>query len=336
MAHQSGIRVSEALARAFHEALASDTTRAIKVNIVAESLDNTATLAAQGSFADDMAGIPGLLEPGQPSYVLVRQEQGRWLVCSYVPDTAPVRSKMLYASSKAALTKGLGESLFVDEIFGTTPDEFSTEGYARHRRHQESQAPLTEREQEMQRVRDMEAREAHPVTMDSRRMHVSGAKVPFADNLPDALHRYRQGSINLLTLLFDTEREVFDVDQQTDIQDHAELVSCVPEDSPRYILYWLNSSTSVFVYSCPSASNIKERMVYSSFKYGFLVTIKDMGIDVHAKIEVDNPREDLAPESLLDEVAERTRLPAKHAHIAKPKFSRPAPPARRPRTTADN
>ncbi|KAJ2003262.1 Twinfilin-1, partial [Coemansia sp. S85] len=170
MAHQSGIRVSAELSATFVDALGSNSVRALKISIVNDSLEKSDTVAIQGTLDEDFALIPQLLEASEPCYLLVRLDEeahGKWLIGTYVPDSAKVRAKMLYASSKAALTKSLGESYFVDDIFGTTREEFSPAGYRQHRRHVESSAPLTEREEEMQRIRQMESSAAETPTMDT-------------------------------------------------------------------------------------------------------------------------------------------------------------------------
>ncbi|KAI7822286.1 hypothetical protein BX661DRAFT_145996 [Kickxella alabastrina] len=337
MAHQSGISVSDNLSAVFREALSGEHTRAIKVSIANERLEATATQAVQGTFEDDFAHLSQLLDATLPSYILVCFDTddsliAKWLLCTYVPDAAPVRAKMLYASSKASLTKCLGESYFSDEVFGTTMEEFSADGYRQHRRHVESGAPLTEREEEMQRVRDIESSAAEVPTMDTRRNHVSGATIALSSDAEQALAEYAAGSVNLVTLSFDIENEQFVLDRCESLQSHEELTKCLPVDSPRYVLYWYGSSTSLFVYSCPTTSSIRERMIFSSFKYGFLVTIKGMGIGFDVKLEIDNPTAELSAEALAEEVGARTAAVAANAHVTQPKFKRPAPPGRRPRT----
>ncbi|KAJ2705401.1 Twinfilin-1 [Coemansia sp. IMI 203386] len=341
MAHQSGIRVSENLSAVFVDALASNAVRAIRVNITGESLEATATHPTQNGFEQDFAAIGDLLQDTDPSYLLVRLDSNesnshdtgtKWLLCTHVPDTAAVRAKMLYASSKASLTKTLGESYFVDEIFGTTKDEFTIDGYRMHRRHVESSAPLTERELEMQRIKDIESSAAEAPTMDSRRSHVEERKLNMTDEVKDALNEYAAGSVNFVMLAFDFPTESFVLDRMDSLQSHEELAQTVPRDEPRFLLYWYDSSTSVFVYSCPTASNIRHRMVYSASKYGFLVTVQKMGVRVDVKLEVDAPAQDLAPDALAEEVGSRTKAAAPKAHITQQKFKRPAPPSRRPRT----
>ena len=94
--------------------------------------------------------MKAFLEENVPAYILYRLDSRsssghyEWLIMSYVPDKAKVpfvaksnfkktnfmfisfahrlpkvRDKMLYASTRAALTKDLGDSRFVDSMYGT-------------------------------------------------------------------------------------------------------------------------------------------------------------------------------------------------------------------------
>ncbi|KAJ2259125.1 Twinfilin-1 [Coemansia sp. RSA 455] len=334
MTHQSGIRVSAELSSAFIDALSSNSVRALKISIVNESLETTDTIQIQGTLEEDFAQLPQLLDASEPCYLLVRlddETSGKWLIGTYVPDSAKVRAKMLYASSKAAVTKSLGESYFVDDIFGTTREEFSPAGYRQHRRHVESSAPLTEREEEMQRIREMESSAAETPTMDTRRQHVSGATVAMNDELRLALGEYIRGSTNFVLVAWDPATESFVLDRKAWLESPAELMQAVAQDSPCYAFYWYGGSTSLFVYSCPSTSNVRQRMVYSSFKYGFLVTVKQMGVNVHVKMEVDSIDE-LSAAAIAEEVEAKAAEEApRAAPSTQPKFKRPAPPGR-PRT----
>ena len=66
------------------------------------------------------------LDETTPSYILIRLDDKantgnyNWLFLSYVPDNAKVRDKMIYASTRASLTKELGDNHFTDSIYGTT------------------------------------------------------------------------------------------------------------------------------------------------------------------------------------------------------------------------
>lgn len=73
----------------------------------------------------DYTKITDFFEPATPAYVLVRLDEKdtkggyNWLFLCYVPDNAKVRDKMLYASTRASLTKSLGDSHFTDSVYGT-------------------------------------------------------------------------------------------------------------------------------------------------------------------------------------------------------------------------
>ncbi|KAJ1721044.1 Twinfilin-1 [Coemansia biformis] len=337
MAHQSGIRVSDGLAERFHSALSDAAVRAIKVTIAGEELEASGGVAAQGTLADDLARVPALLDATEPCYLLVRLDlaendgaaTSRWLLAAYLPDAAHVRAKMLYASSKAALAKSLGESYFVDDMFGTTPDEFSPGGYQRHRRHVEAAAPLTEREKEMERIRDLESNSALP-TMDSRRTHLSEAPQLLDPEAEEAMGRFATGAVNFVLLAIDMSAEAVKLVREDSLQSHDELARLVPGDTPSYVLYWYDSATSVFIYSCPSASSVRERMVYSTFRRGFTANAEKLGINMDIRFEFDSPA-DITAAALADEVAARTAPAPRPVAATQQKFKRPAPPSRRPR-----
>lgn len=100
------------------------------------------------------------------------------------------------------------------------------------------------------------------------------------------------------------------------------------------------SPQTVFVYSCPPSSKIKQKMVYSSSKAGFLNYIeKDVGITLARKYEVDGPREitdDLIEPDLASAAsAAKSGSASAAAAATKLAFKRPVAPGR-PRSAAAN
>ncbi|PIA18550.1 actin depolymerizing protein [Coemansia reversa NRRL 1564] len=335
MAHQSGIRVSDDLLSKFRVELSEDATlRTIKVGILNEELYVTGEHQLQGTLLEDLERVPELLNDTEPCYVLVRldYEENRWLLATYVPDNAQVRDKMLYASTKASLTKGLGESYFVDNMFGTVRSEFSSEGYQTHRRHVESTAPLTEREEEMIRIKDMENSVMDAPTMDSRRSHVSQNSYPLQDQAEDAMKKFAKGMVNFVLLCVDSEEELVKLVREDTLQSHGELAQVIPKDMPTYTLYWYDSTTSIFIYTCPLTTSVRERMVCSTFRQGFTESARDMDINVDIRLEFDNPVE-ITPAALSEEVSAKASS-AQPPAVPLQKFKRPAPPNRRPRAMA--
>ncbi|KAG8976687.1 Twinfilin-1, partial [Tulasnella sp. 427] len=122
MSAASGISASEDLLREFSNALTDPSVRFLKIAIQNEAL------VPQGSWpgsandlSRDLAQLDEILLPDVPAYILARLDTGSdWLFISYVPDTAKVRDKMLYASSRAALTKALGGQAVKDSLFATS------------------------------------------------------------------------------------------------------------------------------------------------------------------------------------------------------------------------
>ena len=70
------------------------------------------------------------------------------------------------------------------------------------------------------------------------------------------------------------------------------LASSISNTEPRYSFFRYSQHTEgseqspiVFIYTCPSGSKIKERMVYASTKQGFLASMSsDMGLEIAKKV----------------------------------------------------
>jgi twinfilin-like protein len=105
---------------------------------------------------------------------------------TYVPDTAPVRQKMLFASTRLTLVRELGSEHFRDTFFATTPEELSPAGFDRHDAHSAVEAPLTEEEKSLGEVRRAE-QEAGMGTR-TREIHLSkNLATPVAEDAVRAL-----------------------------------------------------------------------------------------------------------------------------------------------------
>ncbi|KAF9963142.1 Twinfilin-1, partial [Modicella reniformis] len=122
--NQTGIRVSEPLSEAWRQATAKgSTTRAIKITIHEEStLEEDGIAHINDTLKNDWDFVKNNLVDKQPSYFVVRHEEGGskdWLLLCFIPDNASVRQKMIYAATRASLTKDLGDSNFLESISGT-------------------------------------------------------------------------------------------------------------------------------------------------------------------------------------------------------------------------
>jgi twinfilin-like protein len=96
---------------------------------------------------------------------------------------------MLYASSKATLTKTLGQAQFTDSVYATQANELTLSAYKKHLESKAAGGPLTETEKMLAQVK-MEEQEAEQI--QTRRTPVASARVtaPIDDEAKAALDKF--------------------------------------------------------------------------------------------------------------------------------------------------
>ncbi|GAA5879483.1 hypothetical protein JCM1840_003424 [Sporobolomyces johnsonii] len=386
MAAQSGIGPSAELQSAWSAALQQGTTRLFKPTdhptLSSKQIaikDEQLVPAGQWSGTQPSDGEPaekalerdfalfnaeGAVEDNVPAYYLVRLAStptSAWLFISYVPDAAPVRSKMLYASTRATLVRSLGDSRFETSIFATGKADLTYTSYLSHLTHDAASAPLTAREQEMAAIRAAEAATAEqdgddPRAQQGRSMIFGtnetkgGAKdaLPWTDEAKEAVKGLKEEGGRNVEIDVGKEQVVLAETQPTDLT--------LPPSSPCYFFY-RHPAGIVLIYSCPPSSPIKSRLVYSSTVLTFykFATPEFTGVQVLKKLETDDPAEvtpfwvdeELGPlatptptptsstpdaSSSTDEAERATRTGAGGAPLPKEDtkgFARPSRPGRR-------
>lgn len=96
------------------------------------------TLFAAGTFEEDLTQLDEVLKDNVAAYILLRRYEtgdAPFVAVIYVPDTANVRQKMLFASTRNTLLRELGTEKFRESIFATTKDELTAEGFQKHEAH---------------------------------------------------------------------------------------------------------------------------------------------------------------------------------------------------------
>ncbi len=196
---------SQELQTAFQTLVSSHNQRGLLCTISKESLTPLRVLEpATSSFADDLSLLEPHLQPKEALYIILRRypssESAPFVAITYVPDAAPVRQKMLFASTRLTLTRELGIERFRETIFATTKDELTPQGFEKHDRHTKLEAPLTEEEQSLGEVKRKEAEEGRG--MNERKSHVSsGVSMPVSDEALQALKGLASGGDNLIQLV---------------------------------------------------------------------------------------------------------------------------------------
>ncbi|RUS21474.1 hypothetical protein BC937DRAFT_92609 [Endogone sp. FLAS-F59071] len=279
--------VSDELAQAFADAVKAQDVRVMRISIV-----------------KDFNTIQNYLEPTTPSFVLYRLDtkspssgEYEWLFLSYVPDVAKVRDKMLYASTRATLTKELGDYRFKDSMYGTNVEEFTLDGYKKHKRHQNADAPLTARERELAEIKAIEAKEASNAQGTTvRKTYAAGVSFPLSEQALEAVRELakdkEERAHNFVQLHIEPSKEIIELTEANRVE-AASLAGAIPDNTPRFTLFvWErelngeNVDSLVFIYTCPSASKIRERMVYSSCRASVVTVIEAEGLNIAKKVHI--------------------------------------------------
>lgn len=245
---------------------------------------------------------------------------------------------MLFASTRLTLVRELGIERFRETIFATEKEELTAEGWAKHEAHESLDAPLTEEESGLKGVKEAEAQESQG-TM-GRRGHVSNkVNVPIGEGVLEALRLLNEDGCRgtLVQLKYVLPDETIQLDSSTDNVALSDVGSTINATEPRYTFYSHPSPslpaadgepTILFIYSCPSTSKVKERMIYSTGKsFTRLVAERDAGIAVTKSLEATDPREDLTVEVLGGGKADEQN--GEESKAAGRGFARPKRPGRR-------
>lgn len=358
MSARSGITASTELLDAFKN---------FDVNaLVIRVSDDSTTLIPDEEFpqpsssdkSEVLKGLHGYFKEKypQPGYIIVPEDEGSYAFISFIPDTAPIRQKMLYASTKNTLIQQLGSNQFKKShlLAWTELDELNLKNYENSSSIQQDDSnALTSEEKMMKEINSLQTlslAESGLTSQDSFKkelasMHgesetaagssIGGALLfdvePSLKEEFEALPNFKNSG-NLVTFNIDVPNETV---KKTSSSSNVELNSLVDHltkavDSssphPQFAIYNYNSNKIAFIYSCPSGSKVKDRMIYASNRQGLISFIKsfaDEGVVVDKVLEVGDLDElelnDLKPEVNQPLSTSRQNL----------KFNKPKGPRRR-------
>lgn len=158
--------------------------------------------SAAPTFEGNLAGLQPHIKPNAALYLILRRFEAapRLLAVTYVPDAAPVRQKMLFASTRLTLVRELGTEHFRDTIFVTTADELSERGFQKLDAHNKLEAPLTEEERTLGEVKRAE-QEVGSGT-GTREIHLSKSlSMPVAEEAIATMKEICQGGERVVVML---------------------------------------------------------------------------------------------------------------------------------------
>jgi twinfilin-like protein len=284
-------------------------------------------------FIKDLHQLQPHVSPTQAAYILLKVEPSApdgYIAITFVPNSAPVRQKMLFASTRLTLVRELGIERFRSTIFATEVEELTAEGWAKHEKHEALPAPMTTEEAGLASAKEAEARESQGTS--TRRGHVSSTvNVPTGDGVLEALQSLKEEDCKgtLVQLKFELPNETLTLDSSMDNVSQDMVGKLISPTEPRYSFYSLPNAPEpqiIFIYTCPTQSKIKERMVYSTSKsWTRIVAERDADIAIAKSLEATEPSELEA--DAFGEVAPAE--PAATESTPRAGFSRPKRPGRR-------
>ncbi|KAL1877520.1 Twinfilin-1 [Diaporthe australafricana] len=337
---QSGISASQELTSKFNDLLQSDEHFGLLATIENESLTPVSlltTTSPSASFADNINALvlPALADTESLYLLLKRYDSApRLTAVSYIPDTAKVRQKMLFASTRLTLVRELGREHFRETIFATTRDELTPEGFEKHDKHEKLEAPLTEEERSLEDVKQAEAVEGSRGGTASREIHLGQRmNMPVLEDALAALKELgAEGGRSLVTLKINPETEKVELvpDSNSSPTSITELVSGISTTEPRFTFFRYeheyagsNGAPLLFFYTCPMTPGrraIKDRMMYPLMKRAVLeMAGSECGLEVEKKFEVEEPSE-ITEDGVISELHPKVE--------ARKGFSRPKRPGR--------
>ncbi|KAF2270110.1 actin depolymerizing protein [Lojkania enalia] len=321
---QSGISASEELRSAFQTLATSTVQRGLLATISKESIIPGPLIPSTSpSFLSDLSNLSPHIKSNEALYILLRRADDlssvdkSLVAVTYVPNSAPVRQKMLFASTRLTLVRELGGEHFSESVLCTEADELSASGWEKHLAHTASDNPLTEEEQTLQDVKEAEALESRG-TRGQGLAQGGRIAVRADENIAEALRGLNGGGDNLVQLRIDAGSETLQLVSSATTS-AAGLKSAIEGYEPRFSFYRHDdpASSIVFISTCPSGAKIKERMLYAASR-GNVISLaqQEGGLKVEKKIEATNPDE-VTEQVIADEF--KTEAVEEKKGFAKPK-----------------
>lgn len=321
MSTQSGITISSQLNDAYKNLstnsaliikLSSDFTELIPDQIITGS-DNTTSTTKDITILEPM--FEKLInqisqEFPHPSYIVISYNSNQYFI-SFIPDIAPIKQKMLYASTKNSLITSLGGNKLIKKFAWTELDELTLNYFLKSidddqgsnikkEEEEELNSLLTEDEITLQKLNNLSLYS----TTNHHHHHGFKKKLPsmtnddgsttgsgnadqdilykFTPELTEQLQSIIENSSpessndndnkkSLISFNIDTTKELLtlkSIDTQIEINQLIDTLNnhTSSKISPQYILYNYQIGKLAFIYSCPSGSSVKDRMIYASFK----------------------------------------------------------------------
>lgn len=258
---------------AIKESLAQSELRAVKVSVdpKAEKISKSGEVRATDDTQNDFDGLRLLVEDAAPCLILFRLDGPKqWALIAWTPDDAPVKMRMLTASSRGTVKGLLEAGTSIIEYACTEADEVTWKKF------KESSRELTESEKLASMT--MEERAEHEVKKDiaieqrSAPVKLAGmakvsAKVSesFESAVRQLVAAEHPRSVAVLAKIEDgTDAIVGEL--ISNVAGPADLKGKLPEDLPTYVLLGANQQSLMLMSWIPPLSKPAKKMKCSTLK----------------------------------------------------------------------
>ncbi|EEQ37489.1 putative Twinfilin protein [Clavispora lusitaniae] len=218
----------------------------------------------------------------QPGYAIFpRPEASDFVFIAFIPDSAPIRDKMLYASTKNTLIQQIGSGFFGKKynLALTELEELTPEHFAHATLTETDPSLFTEDERVLQSINSLQTlsvsqnpNSAFKKELPSMQGHSGNALFFEVDSKLDSVLRGNLEN-HLVVMNIDSSEHLVlaNVTENVSVESLVHSAQqAVTESTPSYIIFGYTHSKVSFIYSCPSGSKVRDRMVYAANKKGLL------------------------------------------------------------------
>ncbi|CAI4038775.1 hypothetical protein SMKI_06G1230 [Saccharomyces mikatae IFO 1815] len=284
MSTQSGIVAEQTLLHSLNENLSANGTVVVIAKISPDS-----TSVRQTQVTHNLEQLVQFASQGkEPLYIFYKPEGvAKYFFVSFIPDGSPVRSRMLYASTKNTLARQVGSNSLCTEqpLITDAQDLIDLKNFDNDRPATQNE-PLTQDEIMQIEINKQQAflRKNNSVKLVSQDSG-SPLSLTFRVNSEKPINEILStDGKNLIIFQINPSDETIQIVQSETCPSVNELQ--IDLFGPSYTIFKQGDS-NFFIYSCPSGSKVKDRMIYASNKNGFINYLKnDQKISFSKVVEI--------------------------------------------------
>ncbi|CAH6718704.1 twinfilin-1 [[Candida] jaroonii] len=284
MSTQSGIKASRELLSSFSQL--SHDFLVIKINGTSTELipDPKSPKSSSSSLDQRFKELKSYITSihPHPVYIILNLDD-EFAFISFIPDIAHIRDKMLYASTKNTLLQELGSSnIKKGYIFSWSELDELTHGHFKSVLPEtQTRTSIEDKTQALEEVNDN-------VGTYSKRLASMDNGLLF--KLDDGLVSQLQNAKDKLIIFNIDDKETFKLlsEQSCDVDSIVPTIE--QHEGPKFAVYNYHNDDYCLIYSCPSGSKVRDRMIYASNKQSLVSHLKQ-SLNISKVLEVGDMEE---------------------------------------------